>query len=116
MNLGRASQDQIDRFKEVLPGLAMSMSEIPKIREQGLKILKKSVCEFDTAPLAWLGGRDFIKAHPEAFELVDAENKRRQKQWDVFYRRWKQSTRKRASRRPRLQAIGPKNLLRYTVI
>jgi hypothetical protein len=89
-SLGWARQETIERYMTVLPGLAMSMSETPEIKEQGFKILKKGLYEFDTMPIEWLHGRDFIKAHPEVFELVDAEKKRRQRQWDVLGTYWDQ--------------------------
>jgi hypothetical protein len=40
-SLGRARQETIDRYMAVLPGLAMSMSDIPEIKEQGLKSSKE---------------------------------------------------------------------------
>lgn len=78
----RADQAEIDHLKRVLPGLAMSMSESREVREQGLKVLKQSLPEFDSFPLVWLHERTFIKAHAEIFELVAADQKRRQKEWE----------------------------------
>lgn len=105
---GELDQAEIDHFKRILPGLAMSMSEIPEIREQGLKVLEQSLSEFDSFPLLYLRERAFIKAHAEICELMDADHERRQKEWDALCRYWKQSTRKRASRRPRLRTMGAK--------
>jgi hypothetical protein len=59
---GEFDQAEIDRFKRILPGLAMSTSEIREIREQSIQSLKQSLPELDDLPLERLRRITFIKA------------------------------------------------------